>query len=359
MSPACAPMREGGRKRIGVGVLGAVGAVLVAGSACSGPAGPLVLVDSCWENPSFSGPPADLRCTGLYEDWPAKRVAGNVRGFAPGTALWSDGAGKHRWLYLPPGQTIDARDPDEWVFPVGTKAWKEFRVGGRRVETRLFAKVSGGWQRATYLWSPDGTNAARTDDGVRNWEGTGYEVPSVSDCDKCHNGRRDRLLGVEAVGLGETTASGLRLDTLVREGRIVPALDPAAALLPEAMPPAERAALSWLHVNCGVSCHNRAADARAMGTNLFLRLELAQLIAAQEGAATLDPIVTTVAVATRTARWPGLRITAGSPAQSQLFRLASSRGRDQMPPLLSHLPDPEGTRILRAWIEALVPAPTP
>jgi hypothetical protein len=346
-------------------LLGALGALMVgAGAACSGPAGPLVLVDPCWDNPSSSAPPAELGCTGLYDDWEAKRVAWNVRGFSPGTPLWSDGTQKQRWLYLPPGQPIDATDPDEWVFPVGTKVWKEFSIAGRRVETRLFAKVNaeaGGWQRATYLWSPDGTAASRLDGGVPNWEGTGYEVPPVTDCDKCHNGRRDRLLGVEAVGLGEAAASGLRLETLVREGRIVPAVDPAAAQLPDSMPPAERAALSWLHVNCGVSCHNRAADARAMGTNLFLRLELGQVIAARQGAAVgaLDPIATTVEVSTRTAKWPGLRITAGAPAQSQLYRLASSRGPDQMPPLLSHVPDPEGTRLLRAWIESLVPTPPP
>jgi len=336
---------------------GVVGAVMLGvGAACSGPAGPLVLVDPCWENPSSAAPPAELRCTGLYDDWAARRVAGNVHAFSPGTALWSDGAQKQRWLYLPPGQPIDASDPDEWVFPVGTKAWKEFSVGGRRVETRLYAKVSGDrWQRATYVWSPDQTAASRADDGIRNWEGTGYEIPPVTDCDKCHAGRRDRLLGVEAIGLGEASATGLPLELLVRQGRIVPALDGAAAQLPLAMPPAQRAALSWLHVNCGVSCHNRAADARAMGTRLFLRLELGQVTAARQGAGALDPIVTTVAVATRAARWPGLRITAGSPAQSQLFRLASSRGPDQMPPLLSHLPDPEGTRILREWIESLGP----
>jgi hypothetical protein len=339
---------------------GAVGAVMLAVAAACDPAGPLLLVDSCWENPSASAPPADLRCTGLYEDWAAKRVAWTVRSFSPGTALWSDGAQKQRWLYLPPGQPIDASNPDDWVFPVGTKAWKEFSLGGRRIETRLFAKVKdGAWQRATYLWSADGTTASRTDAGLRNWEGTGYEVPAVTDCDKCHNGRRDRLLGVEAVGLGELAATGLRLETLVGEGRIVPAIDPTAAQLPAALPPAERAALSWLHVNCGVSCHNRASDARAMGTNLFLRLELAQLLAAGQGAVALDPVVTTVAVATRAARWPGLRITAGAPAQSQLFRLASSRGADQMPPLLSHLPDPEGTRLLREWIESLAPSPPP
>jgi hypothetical protein len=257
-------------------------------------------------------------------------------------------------------ETIDASDPDGWVFPVGTRAWKEFPRDGRRIETRLFAKVtSDRWQRATYLWSADGETAVRTDDGIGNWEGTGYEIPPVTDCDKCHQGRRDRLLGVEAIGLAQPGATGVTLEALVRDGRLVPATDPTAARLPEAMPAAERAALAWLHINCGVSCHSRAADARAMGTDLFLRLELGQLAAAREGVGALDPVITTVGVATRSARWPGVRVVPGGPARSQLFRLASSRGAEQMPPLLTHLPDPTGNKVLQEWIESLPASPSP
>jgi hypothetical protein len=62
--------------------------------------------------------PARLRETGLVEGDP------QVVAFAPQYPLWSDGAGKRRWLSLPPGQAIDASDPDAWQFPVGTRLWK-------------------------------------------------------------------------------------------------------------------------------------------------------------------------------------------------------------------------------------------
>jgi len=333
---------------------------LLLATACADRAGPLVVSDPCWENPARAEPSSDLRCTGLYEDWEAKRVSWNVRAFAPGTPLWSDGARKQRWIYLPPGQVIDAADPDEWVFPVGTRAWKEFSLGGRRIETRMFAKVAPAtWQHATYVWSSDGATALRNDVGIGDWQGSGYSVPASGDCDKCHGGRRDRLLGFEAVGLGEPAATGVTLDELGRDGRILPPLYGTAVQLPQALPAEQRAALSWLHVNCGTSCHNRAADARAMGTGLFLRLELGQLAASRGGGGALDPVATTVSVATRAGRWPGPRIAPGSPARSQLFRLASSRGDEQMPPLLSHVPDPEGVRVLGAWIESLAAEPTP
>ena len=45
------------------------------------------------------------------------RVAPGRRGepdYSPQYPLWSDGATKRRWVLLPPGQTIDASDPDVW-----------------------------------------------------------------------------------------------------------------------------------------------------------------------------------------------------------------------------------------------------
>ena len=51
-----------------------------------------------------------------------------------------DGAELGRYLLLPRGTTIDTSVMDQWVFPVGTKSWIEFRVGGKLVETRFLWK---------------------------------------------------------------------------------------------------------------------------------------------------------------------------------------------------------------------------
>jgi hypothetical protein len=64
-----------------------------------------------------------LECTGLYASFAEKRVAADVKPFKPGFELWSDGAEKQRWAYLPPGSKIDTTSFDEWVYPVGTKFW--------------------------------------------------------------------------------------------------------------------------------------------------------------------------------------------------------------------------------------------
>ena len=39
---------------------------------------------------------------------------------------------------------IDGTDEMAWTFPVGTKFWKEFSVGGVRIETRLLEKRGPG-----------------------------------------------------------------------------------------------------------------------------------------------------------------------------------------------------------------------
>src|SRR5690349_2931129 len=70
--------------------------------------------------------PMHLSETGLYEDGSSTALAEGVMPYEPRYVLWSDGADKQRWLYLPEGTTIDTSNIDGFVFPVGTKAWKEF-----------------------------------------------------------------------------------------------------------------------------------------------------------------------------------------------------------------------------------------
>jgi len=137
--------------------------------------------------------PHDLACTGLYANLASKTVADGLRPYAPAVPFWSDGADKNRWIYLPPGTAIDGTDALEWNFPVGTKVWKEFNVGGHRVETRFFEKLGASfWVHASYQWSADETSALRVDGAdFTTASGASYHIPIPSECDKCHNGRKD------------------------------------------------------------------------------------------------------------------------------------------------------------------------
>src|SRR5262245_34515069 len=78
--------------------------------------------------------PVHLADTGLFTPGSLDVVAAANRPFSPQYPLWTDGATKRRWVYLPEGGTIDASDIRRWEFPVGTRFWKEFSFAGRRVE---------------------------------------------------------------------------------------------------------------------------------------------------------------------------------------------------------------------------------
>ncbi|MCG6875937.1 MAG: hypothetical protein LJE97_12685 [Betaproteobacteria bacterium] len=80
-----------------------------------------------------SAVPGRLSDTGLYIAGSQVVRSENVS-YSPQYLLWSDGTTKRRRLYLPPGASIDASRPDVWVFPPGTRLWKEFSHA-RPVET--------------------------------------------------------------------------------------------------------------------------------------------------------------------------------------------------------------------------------
>ena len=109
--------------------------------------------------PATPSAPPTLRETGLYIDAAALTVDPQHLTFSPQYPLWTDGAAKRRWISLPPGTAIDASDPDAWVFPVGTRLWKEFSFDGRRVETRYLEREADRWVYAAYAWSEDGREA--------------------------------------------------------------------------------------------------------------------------------------------------------------------------------------------------------
>jgi hypothetical protein len=308
---------------------------------------------------SLDGLPNDFACTKLYSDVASKQVAENVHEFAPAVPLWSDGSGKARWIHLPEGTRIDASSPDGWVFPVGTKMWKEFSVDGRRIETRIYQKVRDDlWSRATYVWNGAETAAVRSDGGDRpdvQINGTVYHVPTGSECDQCHEGRKERILGFELISLAQPGATGLTLRKLIEEGLITPAPARVELAIGDDGTGLATEALGWLHINCGVSCHNDNENSEAYESGLRLTLKSDQLDG--RSSANFEILTTTVGVSAQTLRWMRQRrIVAGSPEQSLLYRLASVRRsgeNNQMPPIASRVVPQEPVQVLANWIRAM------
>jgi hypothetical protein len=132
--------------------------------------------------------PVHLRDTGLYAPGRGEEIAADVLPFSPQYGLWSDGAEKRRWIRVPRGTQIDARNPDRWVFPVGTRLWKQFTLR-RRLETRMLERTREGWQFAAYVWSEDGSDAVLappTGVSVSLPSGGRWAIPGTGDCRACH-----------------------------------------------------------------------------------------------------------------------------------------------------------------------------
>jgi hypothetical protein len=280
-----------------------------------------------------------------------------VREFAPAVALWSDGAAKTRWVSLPAGEKIDVSDADAWRFPIGTKFWKEFKWKDKRVETRLFWKVSPTfWVRTAYKWNAAQTEATRSGGEDLDLDGDPYHIPSTTECDQCHKGRPDRVLGFEALLLGLPGAAGMTLDVLESEGHLSGGTLPSNLEIGDDGTGHAAQALAYLHVNCGVSCHNGHAAADAYSTGVRLALKVADADGRPSNG--FDAIATTVGMEAVTGRWLGrTRITAGSAADSLLYSLLSTRNRpdmkDQMPPIASRVVPTEGAALIKDWIDAM------
>jgi len=313
--------------------------------------------------------PEHLRDTGLYTPGTRDELASGVLPFSPQYPLWSDGAEKRRWIRLPPGMRIDARDPDRWMFPVGTRLWKEFTLG-RRLETRMLERTREGWRFATYVWTDDGTDAVLAPpegvpEGVPVPSGGRWSIPGTADCRACHEAQPNPVLGFSALQLSGDRDPGaphahdgdadLHLQNLLERGLVrgLPAslVDTAPRIASRSAD--ERAALGYLHANCGI-CHNRQGPLSGLG------LDLLQSLA--EGPVSVDRTRSS-ALAVRALRPVGgaeMRLEPGKPDHSVLFRRMSARDPlDQMPPLGTEKPDREALALVERWIHSLADRRTP
>ena len=306
------------------------------------------------------GAPDDLRCTGLYTDFASKTLSPRARSFTPAVAFWSDGAEKVRWVDLPDGTQIDSSSMDAWKYPVGTKVWKEFKVGARRVETRFMQKVVGErWVQAEYVWSADESTAIRQTDGATVDLGGGkdYVVPKSSECNDCHKGRKDKLLGFEPVSLGQPGASGLTLAALASEGRLTAPPAKTSVTIPDDGTGHAADALAWIHVSCGTSCHTGTSIGTAYGTGMQLRIGWDEI--SGQPPAEWAVVKSTVGIPVRSPTWAGeLRIAAGDPEASVVLRLLAARGDQQMPPIATRVVDDRGKTAVEAWIAAMATGTT-
>ena len=305
------------------------------------------------------GPP------GLYEPGTGcSVVAAGLRSYTPQYELWSDGASKDRYVFLPLGEQIDTSDPDNWVYPVGTRFYKTFSLAGLRLETRILEKTTAGtgvgaWDLSVWAWNMEQdavTDVTNTADPVRqNVLGTDHDIPSGADCLRCHIGQsgHDMVNGFSAFQINYDGA-GVSYADLQTEGRIANPFAPADAVVPGDSTTA--AALGWLHTNCGY-CHRPNGDPSAVLRGFFMRLAVGSS-GLVEGTRTY---MTGVNQPSSITFGDALcRFTPGSAEDSVAFHRLSSRDPGvQMPPLATEQTPVAAAAPVRAWIDSLTVAVDP
>ncbi len=296
--------------------------------------------------------PAKLSDFGFFADMRGQRPAARVTPYRLNTPLFSDGADKLRFVYLPQGTQARAEGENLLEFPVGTALIKTFAFGEgserRLIETRVLLHRAEGWLALPYLWNDEQTEATLALAGARvavitpEGKAISYRVPNKNQCKECHGldgavapiGPKARNLSRE--WLAATVEAG-HLDAVPEGADTLPLWEHHSKASPVA------AARAYLDVNCA-HCHRPGAMASNSG--LDLRWEQADLAALGVGK---RPVA-----AGRGAGKHLFDIVPGAPEDSILtYRMASDEPGVAMPELGKSTVDTEGLAVVRRWIETM------
>ncbi|MCC6848891.1 MAG: PQQ-dependent sugar dehydrogenase [Deltaproteobacteria bacterium] len=313
--------------------------------------------------------PLTLSATGCFDDLATRRPAPELIPYDVQSPLWSDGAGKRRFLALPENGTIGYTATGGWSLPVGTILVKEFDLelergnpaSRRALETRFLVRRAGGWEGYTYQWNDAQTEAYLLDSATTaTFQVTDpaqpgspiahtHSFPSRGDCVRCHNSPAGAI-GLQTAQMNRVHDYGGVSDNQLRAfefaGLFGGCLPARPASLPRLADPSDATASldararSYLHANCG-HCH-RPQGGAPVQINLLAETALAStfICGALPQAGDLGV--------------PGARIVSpGHPEQSVLWLRAALRGQQQMPPLATLIEDAEGSALLADWITSL------
>lgn len=295
-----------------------------------------------------AGYPATLSEYHFFADGAAQRPAAGVTPYRLQTPLWSDGAEKRRFVYVPQGQKARAQGDGLLDLPVGSALIKSFGFGGKLIETRVLLHRADGWVALPYQWNADQSEARLVLGGVRltlkgaQGQPINYAVPNKNQCKECHalNGAVTPI-GPKAYNLAPEWlamfAKAGHLDTVPAVTHRVPLWEARDRV------PVADAARGYLEANCA-HCHNPAGAASNSGLNLGWQVsDPVQIgigkrpVAAGRGSGNLE-----------------FDVVPGDPAHSILaYRMGSLEGGVSMPEVGRSVVDPAGQAIVERWIREM------
>lgn len=288
------------------------------------------------------------------------------------TPLFSNFAGKDRFIFIPQGKQAVYNSHDVFDFPIGTILLKSFYFlhdirdpseGRTLIETRLLIHKSAGWESATYVWDDTQTEAiyyiAGKDVNV-NWihfdgttHNTLYHIPNKNECKGCHNisevlvpiGPKARNINKDFVystgvmnQLNKWTAERI-LSGAPSEFNAprVPVWDDAST------GSLNNRARAYLDINCA-HCHNINGPANNSG--LFLSYD-------ETNSTALGICKPPVAAGTGSGGF-AYSIIPGNPQKSiMIYRMSSNEPDVAMPELARSVMHEKGIQLISDWIVSL------
>lgn len=322
---------------------------------------------------SSEGIPTKLSATGCFLASDPRVPAASLIPYDVNSPLWSDAADKHRYMSLPPGTKIKLAADGHFDFPIGTILVKEFRIGGKRIESRLFMRhTDGSWGGYTYEWKDDESDAVLLEGGkVKKVGGEvittdagdpvvvggqQWTYPSRAQCMGCHNAATGITIGPEVGQLNSvmTYPDGTtqnQLEHLNTAGAFDPStpLPTTPLMIPsyKSEDPAvtlEQKARAYLHANCAY-CHRPQGPGRGGADLRFSRSFAAARICNRtpetgdlgvEGAKILVP---------------------GAPEKSIISLRMHALDSARMPAIGTSIVDDLGTSIVDSWISSITSCP--
>lgn len=326
-------------------------------------------------------PPTQLSAYRFFRDAAAREPNTGVTPYDLNTPLWSDGALKFRYVYMPPGAQARYNSETVFEFPVGAVLIKTFAFASdmrrptenlRFLETRLLIRRAEGWLALPYVWNEAQTEATLAPAGAilpvnfTDVDGAAvaleWAVPNRNQCKGCHdhageitpigptarNLNRSIFYPVQPYMLHDLRVEAVWQNQLAMwvERGILDQGPPDAPRVPdvyESVATLEQRARAYLDVNCA-HCHNPEGPAHTSG----LDLSWAQQEPVRWG------VLKRPVAAGRASAGFDFSIEPGHPERSILLhRMESTDPGVMMPELGRQRADPHAVALMREWIAGM------
>lgn len=291
--------------------------------------------------------PRKLSEFGFFRDWRGREPSMDVIPYRLNTPLFSDGATKLRYVYVPDTAVAKADGPGLLQLPVGSALIKTFAFEEgddlRYIETRVLIHRAEGWVALPYVWNEEQTEATLALAGARRevttpyGEQISYRVPNKNQCKECHglNG------AVTPIGPKARNMSAAWLKSFL--GEVPEGADTLPMWEDRDTADAAAAARAYLDVNCA-HCHRQGATASNSGLDLRWENDDPHAFGINK-----RPVA-----AGRGSGGLMFDIVPGDPEASILvYRMASAEPGVAMPELGKGTVHEEGVEVVERWIAGM------